>query len=239
MNELSTAGFRVMSRLLTEADLSNVRAAITDTIDRAARALRTSFESSQPDAPFDERLDRIAQRDRAYAFALFHAVMSDAQRDARIAGLAEHPRLASIFTEAVAPDAVTGSVVRTRAVVPSLTAHRRAWHQDVIDARDDGRSCGSVRVACWIPLSDVDEHTGALELLRGSWRPMPHRNDDGHFSIPADSLPSGTRSIISLRCGDVLLLDRFVPHRALPTSPPHVRWAVVLWIKASKHVDGD
>jgi ectoine hydroxylase-related dioxygenase (phytanoyl-CoA dioxygenase family) len=232
MTELATAGFRVVPSVLTESDLSGARQAIADTIDRVAHALRTPFESSHPDAPFDERLERIAARDRAYAFALFHAVMADAQRDPRIATLADSPRLASVLKDVLAPATVTGHVVRTRAVVPSLDSQRSPWHQDVLKASDDGRGCGSVRVACWMPLSDVDERSGALELVAGAWGPLPHRNDEGRFSIPDDVLPAGPRSVVPLRQGDVLLLDRFVPHRALPVEPPHARWAIVVWVKA-------
>jgi ectoine hydroxylase-related dioxygenase (phytanoyl-CoA dioxygenase family) len=237
MNELATTGFHVISQLLAEDDLANIRKAITETIDRAARAMRTPFESSQPNASFEERLDRIAVRDRAYAVALFHTVMADAQRDSRLASLAKHPRLASTVAATLAPATATGVVVRTRAVVPSLSAKRSPWHQDVPTPAHDGRSCGSVRLACWIPLSDVDAQSGALEVLPGAWSPLPHRNDDGHFSIPDEHVPPGPRSAVPLRAGDVLLLDRLVPHRSLPASPPRARWAVVLWIKASTSAD--
>lgn len=237
MTELTMTGFHVVSQLLAEDDLINARQGITDTIDRAARAMRTPFESSQPNAPFEERLDRIAGCDRAYAFALFHTVMADAQRDSRIASLAEHPRLVSTVAAMLGPATVTGVVVRTRAVVPSLSATRSPWHQDVLTPANDGRSCGSVRLACWIPLSDVDAQSGALEVLPGAWAPLPHRNDDGQFSIPDEHVPPGPRSAVPLRAGDVLLLDRFVPHRSLPASPPRARWAVVLWIKASTHAN--
>ena len=233
MSEVATEGFRVISSVMPDAVLSGARDAISETIDRVARALRTSFDSSHPEAPFDERLERIAQHDRAYAFALFHALMADAQRDPRIARLADDPRLASLVDDAVAPARVTGSVVRTRAVVPSLTAHRSPWHQDVLQESDDGRGCGSVRVACWIPLMDVDERSGALEVMPGVWDPIPHKNDDGHFSIPDDRLPSLSGRVLPMHCGDVLLLDRFVPHRTLPAEPPRARWAVVVWIKAT------
>jgi len=235
MTELTREGFRVVSDILTKTDLSGMRDAITETIDRVARALRTSFDTSQPDAPFEERLDRIARHDRAYALALFHAVMADAQRDPRIARVADAPRLASILKDAVAPATVTGHVVRTRAVVPSLSSHRSPWHQDVLERTSDGRGCGSVRVACWMPLGDVDERSGALEVIPGAWEPLPHRNDDGHFSIPDESLPSGRRSVVTLCRGDVLLLDRFVPHRSTEATPPRARWAVVAWVKAATH----
>jgi hypothetical protein len=35
-----------------------------------------------------------------------------------------------------------------------------------------------------------------------------------------------------MSAGDVLVLDRFVPHRSLPVRTGQVRWAVVMWVKA-------
>jgi ectoine hydroxylase-related dioxygenase (phytanoyl-CoA dioxygenase family) len=237
MNELATAGFHVVPDLLTKDDVEHVRAAITETINRTAQALRTPFATSCPDASFEERLDRVAMRDRAYAFALFHAVMADAQRDSRIASLANHRGLASTAAAILAPATVTGAVVRTRAVIPSLSTNHGPWHQDVLTPTHDGRSCGSVRIACWIPLTDVDAQSGALEVMPGAWTPLPHTDEDGRFSIPAEHLPVGPRSPVPLLAGDGLMLDRFVPHRSLPATAPRARWAVVLWIKASAYAN--
>ena len=117
MTDLTREGFRVVSDILTKTDLSGRRDAITETIDRVARALRTSFDTSHPDAPFEERLDRIARHDRAYALALFHAVMADAQRDPRIARVADAPRLASILKDAVAPATVRPFGVRPMVLI--------------------------------------------------------------------------------------------------------------------------
>jgi ectoine hydroxylase-related dioxygenase (phytanoyl-CoA dioxygenase family) len=238
MHPIRDHGFHVERSVLSEHDLGGIRDAITETIDRAARAMRAPFDTSCANAEFDERLDRVASCDRAYANALFHAVMADAQRDERISRLARHPGLLAVVARAVAPECMTGAVIRTRAVVPSLSAHRSPWHQDVLKPADDGRSCGSVRVACWIPLGDVDERSGALEVMPGVWSPLPHRNDDGHFSIRQECLPQSARTTVPLKARDVLLLDRFVPHRSLGATAPRARWAVVLWIKAAAHPDG-
>jgi ectoine hydroxylase-related dioxygenase (phytanoyl-CoA dioxygenase family) len=233
MHPIRDQGFHVERGVLSERDLGGIRAAVTETIDRAAHAMRAPFDTSCPDASFDERLDRVALRDHAYANALFHAVMADAQRDERISGLARHHALVAAVARAVAPERMTGAVVRTRAVIPSLSAHRSPWHQDVLKPADDGRSCGSVRIACWIPLREVDQRSGALEVMPGRWSPLPHRNDDGHFSIREECLPQATRNAVPLQAGDVLLLDRFLPHRSLAATAPRARWAVVLWVKAA------
>jgi ectoine hydroxylase-related dioxygenase (phytanoyl-CoA dioxygenase family) len=92
-----------------------------------------------------------------------------------------------------------------------------------------------VRLACWIPLTDVDEQTGALEVIPGAWpEPLPHAtNGAGQLHVDEDRLPLDARRAIPLLAGDVLVLDRFVPHRSLPVRAGCVRWAIVMWVKAS------
>jgi len=90
-----------------------------------------------------------------------------------------------------------------------------------------------VRLACWIPLTDVDEHSGALELIPGTWiEPLPHCADENNFFIQNEQLPASERLVVPLRRGDVLILDRFIPHRSLPVQQGWARWAVVMWVKA-------
>ena len=65
MNAILSNGYAVSRHVLSPADLSGLRDAITDTIDRDARALRTPFDESAPDAPLEQRLEQVAARDAA------------------------------------------------------------------------------------------------------------------------------------------------------------------------------
>jgi hypothetical protein len=193
----------------------------------------TPFASSLPSLPIEERLERVAREDRAYASALLQVVMADAQRDPRLMAVPLQPTLRTAIASLLAPEIATGHVIRTRAAIPAFASRISPWHQDV--PRPQSRTgCATVRVACWIPLSDVNEHTGALEVLPGAWdAPYPHEAvHDGHFGIPEHALPSGERRVVPMRAGDVLLLDRFTPHRARPTRGLQGRWSVVMWVKA-------
>jgi ectoine hydroxylase-related dioxygenase (phytanoyl-CoA dioxygenase family) len=186
-----TDGFHLARNLLSADDTAALRESIVETIDRVARALRTPYAASRPEASLEDRLELVARTDAAYASALHHAVMADTQHDPRVQALALHPRLGAAVAAAVAPLVPTGHVIRTRVVVPALDAQRTHWHQDVVRPSDDGKSCGSVRVACWIPLSDVDAQTGALEVMPGAWdAPLPHQSAaDGRFTIADQDLP--------------------------------------------------
>ena len=226
-------GYVVLPALFTQEEIGSFRQTIADTIDRVARVMLTPFEASLPSAPLEERIERVARDDRAYASALLQVVMADAQHDARLTALATHATLTHTIETALAPDVATGHIIRTRAAIAAFTSRISPWHQDV-SRPQSGTGCATVRVACWIPLSDVGEHSGALEVIPGNWTaPCRHETgNDGHFAIPDEALPDGERRVISMRTGDVLLLDRFIPHRARPPRGPQGRWAVVMWVKA-------
>ena len=205
MNQLVSDGFQVALQVLSRDDVLSLRSAITDTIDAVARALRAPFETSCPAASFEERLDRVAATDRAYATVLFRAVLADAHRDPRMQALAIHPALTALITDLIHPFRWSGHVLRPRAVVPAFAAARSPWHQDVV--RETTTGCGAVRFACWIPLSRVTEQRGALEVIPGAWRaPLAHREQDGDFSILEDQLPPD-RQTVPVDCGDVVILD--------------------------------
>lgn len=226
-------GFTVLPAIFNQEEIAALRQAIADSIDRVARVMLTPFAASLPSAPIEERLERVAREDRAYASALLQVVMADAQRDPRVAAIATHPLLSESIITLLAPEVPTGHLIRTRAAIPAFRARISPWHQDV-PRPQSGPGCATVRVACWIPLSDVDEHSGALEVLPGAWHaPCPHEaGDDGHFGIPAEALPGVEPRVVPMRSGDVLLLDRFLPHRARPTRGLQGRWSVVMWVKA-------
>ena len=232
MSDLSRDGFQVLPGLLAPAEIGALRRAIEDSIDRVARVMLTPYETSCPATPLEERIERVARRDRAYASALLQVVMADAQHDARLTAVASHPSIRAAVSAVLAPDAPSGHVIRTRAAIPAFTSQISPWHQDVPRPHEEtGRAM--VRLACWIPLSDVDENTGALEVLPGAWKaPCRHELDEnGHFGIPHEALPRGEPRVVPMRRGDALLLDRFVPHRARPTRGLQGRWSVVMWVK--------
>jgi ectoine hydroxylase-related dioxygenase (phytanoyl-CoA dioxygenase family) len=232
MSILSCDGFQVLPDVLAPEEIGGLRRAIEDRIDRVARAMLTPYETSCPATPLEERIERVARQDRAYASALLQVVMADAQHDARLTAVARHPSLGAAVNAVLAPDTASGHVIRTRAAIPAFTSQISPWHQDV-PRPHEGTGCAMVRLACWIPLSDVDESTGALEVLPGAWEaPCRHEmGEDGHFGIPNGALPRGEPRVVPMRCGDVLLLDRFVPHRARPTRGLRGRWSVVMWVK--------
>jgi hypothetical protein len=232
MTSIHTDGYQVERRIFTPAEITAMRSAISDGIDRIARVMLTPFEASAPGLSIEERLEDVARRDRAYAAALLQVVMADVQHDVRISAIQHHPLLADAVARVVAPATPSQFVIRTRAAPPAFCDRMSPWHQDVVKP-NAATGCARVQVACWIPLGDVDADTGALEVIPGRWtEPFPHdTNPNGHFEITDDRLATAERRVVPLRQGDVLLLDRFIPHRSCHIAGSRGRWAVVMWVK--------
>jgi ectoine hydroxylase-related dioxygenase (phytanoyl-CoA dioxygenase family) len=234
---LPSTGYRILRDILSGEEIDALRAAVLETFDRVARSLLAPFDTSCPGEPLEDRLEKAAQKDRAYTAVLLQAALADTQRDSRIAALAEHAGLSERVRELIAPLPVSGHTLRVRVSLPTLVEQRSPWHQDVTrppEGTVPSRGCESVRLACWMPLSDADENSGALEVLPGRWsEPLPHRPvGDGRHFIAEEDLPARPRVVLPVRRGDVLVLDRFLPHRALPVRHGRARWAVVMWVKS-------
>lgn len=212
-------------------DPTLVRAAAGDIakhIDRVARALYLPFEQSCPDAPLGERIDQVYVKERSVANLLRVAVCTDAHRGERLQALANDPRLIEAAEE-LSGRALTGKIVRVRASIACFPEHRHAWHSDV--ARDDGTGCGKVVVTAWIPLSDAGPESGGLEVAAGRQpAPLASEGDDG-YEIPEWRLAGLPRARPACPAGTALFLDRFTPHRTLPTKA--TRFALVVWMKAA------
>ena len=110
---ITPCGYAVGTAIFTPTEIHQLQAGITDTINRLAHGFLTPYETSCPDAPFSERLERIAQRDRAYAVALIHGLFADAHHDPRIVALAQHPRLRDAVARLMAPDESAAPVTLT------------------------------------------------------------------------------------------------------------------------------
>jgi len=229
----ATSGYEVVDGVFRAEEIAAVRLAITDALDRLARALIAPFERSRPDLPLDRRLEAVARQDPSYASALYHAVLADAHLDPRVAALREHAGLRAVVEARMSGYRMTGTTLRLRANVPSLPLSRSRWHQDVADETPTPYGCETVRLACWVPLVDVDAQRGALELIPGRYEaPFPHEGGEGgFFHIPEERLPKGRRVSVPMPLGSALLLDRLIPHQALPLQGDAARWSVVLWVK--------
>jgi ectoine hydroxylase-related dioxygenase (phytanoyl-CoA dioxygenase family) len=133
----------------------------------------------------------------------------------------------------VAPWQIIGQIIRVRVNIPSFPQKRSPWHQDVTDHRGPDGRYSPVALACWIPLVDATLANGTLEVMPGMYdAPYPHQQtEDGKIFIAPYMLPEAPRETLPCPAGDVIFLDRFIPHRTLPNQTTRIRWTLVMWVK--------
>ena len=227
---ITPCGYAVGTGIFTPAEIHQMQTGIMETINRLARGFLTPYETSCPELPLAERLERVAQHDRAYAVALIHGVFADAHHDPRLAGLAEHPRLMDAVTRLAASWQITGHIIRVRVNIPSFPQTRSPWHQDATNQDSP------IVLACWMPLVDATAVNGTLEVLPGVYEePYLHQQTaEGKFYLPQEVLPDTPPLTLPCPAGDVLFLDRFLPHRTLPNQTTAIRWSLVMWLKGHR-----
>jgi len=125
---ITPCGYAVGTEIFTLAEIHQMQTSITETINRLARGFFTPYATSCPELPLAERLECVAQQDRAYAVALIHGVFAHACQDPRIASLAAHRRLMDAVTRPTALWQLTGHIIRVRVNIPSFPQTRSPWH---------------------------------------------------------------------------------------------------------------
>lgn len=93
--------------MFTPAAIRQMQTGITAIIIRIACGFLMPSATSCPELPFAERLEGVAQLDRAYTVVLVHGICGDAHHDPRLAGLTAHPRLLAAVMRRMAPRQIT------------------------------------------------------------------------------------------------------------------------------------
>jgi hypothetical protein len=215
--------------LFTPAQIASLRAVIADHMERIARALFLPHAETEPGAPYDERIERLAQRDPSAANLLGAAIATDAHRSDAVAAVLDDPRFTAQAEEFMG-SRIRGRTIRFRGNSSTLSDHRHRWHSDVVTV--DGGACSTVKLTAWIPLADAGPETGGLELATGRRdAPLPHTQGNGRFSIDDALLAGAPKVQPDVHAGSCLFMDRFMPHRTLPNLSGKTRWSLAVWMK--------
>jgi phytanoyl-CoA hydroxylase len=146
------------------------------------------------------------------------------------------PSLLGILQPLLGGEIWLSPVGHTRLKVPSdvapgangLLGHV-PWHQDngVLLADADDTDI----ITAWIPLVDVAETTGCLQVIptRREHALIPHCPGRAGVAIPADQLPGGAPVPVPMRRGSVLLMHSRTVHSSMPNlAPDRVRLSLDL-----------
>jgi phytanoyl-CoA hydroxylase len=211
-----------------EEDLGPVIRAYEEEVDRRARALRAEgrLSSLYEGEDFAHRLARIAAEVPEAAQALDIYLV----RHPAMFRFLCHPKLHDLVESLIGPEIMCHPCQHLRAVAPTALAsisRTTDWHQDAGVLWPEADS--HLVVTTWIPLIDVPEERGCLQVLPGSHRYglVEHGAGAGN-RVPAERFPPGEARPLPVKAGDVILFHNYVLHAAVPNVSDAIRWSMDL-----------
>ena len=234
VREYDDQGFLVVPDLLSEGDMSPVRAAMTEKVDAIAADLLKAglIDDVLESEPFPTRLSRIFADLSAEEFLAYGRSWRD-----RIAGyytLMSNPKILDVVESLIGPEIFSNPVYNVRPKVPRVAAGAVPWHQDK-SYWPDANSNPVITV--WLSFVDVTTENGCLHVIPRTQRQKVlsyHADtysstgytelDDKHARLLAD----GRATALPVKAGTGILFNDRLVHCSTPNNSDHVRWSVDL-----------
>ena len=226
LTRFHSAGYLVVERLFTEADLQPVIDEISREIDARARTLVASGELSRDysEYGFEHRLAKICAETDQVAVAIWNGVLCGEA----VFDLIRHARLVDIAEQLCGPEVIASSVYRLRPKVPHHRKGPVPWHQD--SGYFEPFCDKALVLTVWLPLVDATEANGCLWVQPGVHKGevFRHRGGASYLEIPPEDLPSVEPVCVPVRKGGILLLTNRTPHASFENDTDTVRWSMDL-----------
>lgn len=248
-------GYVIFEKALSlEQDIEPVRASIDSLFNQQAQAWlqQGHITTVHGDMPFERRLAAVAAQLPDSVFG--NATGSDAasRAEGTLAGWARatdimtsrlpaihrlffSPRLLDCIGQIVGEEICLSPIQHLRPYIRAREPGGRRpwmlheWHQDMGVTTQEADH--SEIVTCWIPLVDVSQDMGALQIYPdvARRRELLRTTTGGRGGlIVPDALPPHPPLTMELTAGDVLLISAFTPHRSTPNHSDSVRWSLDL-----------
>ncbi len=227
----SNDGYVVTRGLLTDADLAPVRHELAAWLDRRAGELHAAgtLPELHAQADFSTRYGLLMAQNGAIQDGFDVMFL----RGAATWEFFHTPALLDAVEALIGPEISLNPISHYRAKPPigqtrdDLKGYFAVpWHQDsavIVEEAD-----ASPILTTWIPLVDVTEEMGCLQVLPGGHRQghLPHLNAIGYgTSIQPSAMPVGRPMKLAVRVGDVVFMHRHCPHHSGPNRSQRCRWS--------------
>ena len=222
-----SSGYLHLPGILQRADLDPMRRAIDEAVDERARALyeQGKVPSLYEDLSFERRL--VVLYDHAEIGVRSWNFLEQTYASRELFQLLCHAKLLDIIECLLGPEiAWPGSIV-ARTNLPQTEITTFPWHQDSQYYGEQTRHTQVITV--WMPLVDVDERNGCLQLIPGShtWGLLEgKRGADKNVRTKEDVEKRGIPVTVAMRLGDVLLFSNLTFHASKPNTTDTVRWSM-------------
>ena len=209
---------------LDPRDLDPLIQHIDHEIGRFAEDLQRKgeIEDTFADLPFEKRLVALSREAESRLRSWNNIALCQGLYDVIC-----HPAITEILEPILDRDFGFNGDYHLRPKLPNSSYTAFPWHQD---SQYYGRESQHAKIiTVWIPLVDVDQQNGCLQVLPGSWEwGLLHgeRGADQNMRTAENVERRGTPVSLPMRKGDLFLFSNLTFHKSTLNLTDAVRWSV-------------
>lgn len=244
IEQFNTKGVLIVKRAVEESELDPVINELETWVDRRACELVSEgkIQNPHPDASFDTRFGLLFQQCKEIGDGLDIS----ASRGKAMFEFLHNKNLLDTVEPLIGPEITCNPIQHARTKPPTAyegrtgpSFHVVPWHQDAGVMMPEAEA--SNIVTCWLPLGDATIEMGCMQALPGVFNHgyLSHfKEEAATVTIRPEVLPSVAPMNLVCYKGDVVLLNKFTPHRSVPNVSEKCRWSLDLRYQTTGHHTG-
>ncbi|MCE9615344.1 MAG: phytanoyl-CoA dioxygenase family protein [Lentisphaerae bacterium] len=234
-------GYAIARGVLTDADLAPVIAELSAFIDARARQLQQAgrIQDLHEGLDFGHRVVELYRQNRSVVQGMDIMIL----RGRAMFDFLHNEHLLDLAEALLGPEITCNPIQHVRAKMPASVDGADGfmnvpWHQDVGVTHPDSEP--SRILTFWTPLVDATRETGCMEILPRcvSLGALPHVTGNYGTEIEPSVLPTWEPVAAECRRGDVVIMNKYTPHRGTPNRSDLARWSIDLRYQVTGHHTG-
>lgn len=244
IEEFNTNGVLIVKAVLSDSELDPVIDELAAWVDKRATELNAEekIQNLYPHTSFDTRFGLLYNQCKKIGDGLDIS----ASRGRAMFEFLHNKNLLDTVESIVGPEITCNPIQHARTKPPTAydghtgpSFHVVPWHQDAGVMMPEAEV--SNIVTCWLPLGDATIEMGCMQALPGvfNFGYLSHFKEEvATVTIRPEVLPSVKPMDLVCYKGDVVLLNKFTPHRSVPNVSDRCRWSLDLRYQTTGHHTG-
>ena len=231
-------GYLLVRQVLEAQVFDPLRSVAMSAINQYAKSLYDQGQISDlyKNLSFYKRLTKISRQSQTGP--LLHWNWNKQIFGQEVYQLITHSAILDIVASLLGPEITANGDYWLRFKMPTGDDSVFPWHQDSIyyngNANPDQSVVLSERsqiLTVWIPMVDVDEKNGCLQIIPGSHKRglRPAQRDENGRQVPIEDVETWADiKNIKMKVGDVCVFGNLTFHRSLANISDEIRWSIDL-----------
>ena len=231
-------GYLLVRQVLEAQVFDPLRSVAMSAINQYAKSLYDQGQISDlhKNLSFYKRLTKISRQSQTGP--LLHWNWNKQIFGQEVYQLITHSAILDIVASLLGPEITANGDYWLRFKMPTGDDSVFPWHQDSIYYNGNANPDQSVVLSecsqiltVWIPMVDVDEKNGCLQIIPGSHKRglRPAQRDEDGRQVPIEDVETWADvKNIKMKVGDVCVFGNLTFHRSLANISDEIRWSIDL-----------